>query len=211
MAQQQPWDQQNGESAKAYRAFLKYRDLDADRSVAKAYAAYRQNPRIKAADGTWQNWSAKYNWPARAQAWDQHHAKVREAAREEATRAEERKWARRRIELLELEYGSAALLLKVAAEKLERQKTLTNVSTAIEIASKLMRRACKLPVEVEENPPDNFRDLFFESSGEIAASTPATAVPEMPADVMRKPRINTAKAEPGRDGAPQQPPKPAKL
>lgn len=203
------WDRQPGETAKQHRAFLQYRDLGPDRSIAAAVA--KLPGRTKAGTKSarpWERWSAKFNWIERAQAWDRHEEKIRDAARERTIQSEERKWALRRAEVPIYEYKAATVLLTTAVNQVERKGTLTNVSAVIETASRLMRRACKMPTEIEEQPPDNFRDLFFESSGEIAASMPTTAVPEMPADVGQKPRINTGRAEAGKDESPRQPAKP---
>jgi len=60
------WERQNNESSKAYAAFCVYRDLGPERSLEKV----RQNldkPRTRKWLG---EWSVKYNWVERAQAYD---------------------------------------------------------------------------------------------------------------------------------------------
>lgn len=208
MTELKPWDRQLNENSKAHRAFIIYRNLGPDRSLDAAWALHAGKKKgDKRASRVWQEWSSKFKWTARAQSWDLHQVRLKDDAFEKAQMSEAEKWAKRRTEVMEYEYGTAALLLQVAAAKLQTEKTLTNVATACEVATRMMRRACKLPVEVEEHPPDSFRDLFFETSGELAVALSNVAVPEMPADVGRKPKINTGRVEAGKDGAPTQPPK----
>lgn len=64
-SQPEPWERQPGEPAKMYIHFTAYRDLDpAKRSLAEAA---RQ---IGLAKETLGNYSARWNWVARAKAWD---------------------------------------------------------------------------------------------------------------------------------------------
>lgn len=72
-----PWDQQADESAAAYRRFLVYRDLGPARSLSAAYQL-AQPGRKKATKGNkkqrvsgqWTSDCARYDWVARARAWD---------------------------------------------------------------------------------------------------------------------------------------------
>ena len=59
-----PWEQQPGESAKAFEAFAIYRDMSADRSVRKV--TQRLNKSLTLIG----KWSSRYNWPERARAYD---------------------------------------------------------------------------------------------------------------------------------------------
>jgi len=70
------WDRQEEESAAAYAAFCIYRDLGASRSVDSAAAASRQatgkpqaNKKNRAPD-VWFSWSSRFQWVARARAYD---------------------------------------------------------------------------------------------------------------------------------------------
>jgi hypothetical protein len=74
------WKRQKMEGRKAYEAFLRYRDLGSERTVAAAIP-----PSATAATGKargeycawWRRWSAKWHWRERAEAWDEY---LRQAA-----------------------------------------------------------------------------------------------------------------------------------
>jgi hypothetical protein len=80
-----------GESAKAYRAFDLYRDLGPRRSLDQASRAYHQRPdaqsngassrRKTRASGIIRRWAERWNWSARAMAWDQEVTRVRQTER----------------------------------------------------------------------------------------------------------------------------------
>ena len=59
-----PWEQQPGESAKAFEAFAIYRDMGVERSVRKV--TQRLNKSLPLIG----KWSSRYNWPERARAYD---------------------------------------------------------------------------------------------------------------------------------------------
>ena len=66
MSDRKPWERQPGETAKAYAAFLLYRDLPAiDRSIVAAVAKQRKNGG-KAPVRNWETWASRYNWRNRA-------------------------------------------------------------------------------------------------------------------------------------------------
>lgn len=75
-----PWERQHKEGAKAFSAFIAYRDLSATerslrRAVLRQYGEFTSS-RIR----QFQHWSAKFKWVSRALAWDQY---VDERARED--------------------------------------------------------------------------------------------------------------------------------
>lgn len=77
----QPWDCQPGETAKAYQAFVTYRDLGSDRTVQRTANELAKNYTTVHA------WSQKWSWAARAAAWDSMPGrKVVEAYEEMAAR-----------------------------------------------------------------------------------------------------------------------------
>ena len=59
-----PWEQQPGESAKAFEAFAIYRDMGVERSVRKV--TQRLNKSLTLIG----KWSSRYNWPERDRAYD---------------------------------------------------------------------------------------------------------------------------------------------
>ena len=61
------WDQQDGESAKAWAAFIVYRSMGPNRTLrAAAAAAAELSPSLN----TWKGWANRGAWRARAAAWD---------------------------------------------------------------------------------------------------------------------------------------------
>ena len=65
MSDRKPWERQPGETAKAYAAFLLYRDLPAiDRSVAAAREGHPND--TKGTLRQWKGWSMRNDWVNRA-------------------------------------------------------------------------------------------------------------------------------------------------
>ena len=65
-----PWEQQNGEGAKAFEAFCIYRDLGPSRSLAKVAK------RLGKSNTLIERWSAAYDWVNRCNAWDLEQDRV---------------------------------------------------------------------------------------------------------------------------------------
>lgn len=70
----QPWEQQPGESDKAYRAFCVYLMLGPDRSIDRAFHHSRgtTEPQHKRASRVWNEYSTQYDWVKRVSLYDQH-------------------------------------------------------------------------------------------------------------------------------------------
>lgn len=64
MAEVQPWERQDGETARAYEAFSEYRDMGAERSLAKV------GQKLGKSKAQMEKWSKKYSWVSRAEQWD---------------------------------------------------------------------------------------------------------------------------------------------
>lgn len=60
----QPWEMQEGESAKAFEAFTVYRDLGPNRSFTKAGAILNKSNQLMS------RWASAYKWQMRVMAWD---------------------------------------------------------------------------------------------------------------------------------------------
>ena len=90
MSDRNLWERQSGETAKAYAAFLLYRDLPAvDRSIVAAVAQQRQNGG-KAPVRNWETWASRYNWVNRAAEHDSDLAsRRRERVAKELDRAQD--------------------------------------------------------------------------------------------------------------------------
>ncbi len=99
-----PWDQMPDEKPKPYEAFLVYRDLGIERSVAGAYAEWRRKKALVGENApvpsTWFTWEKQFCWRERADLWDAEQAAERD--RIEANRASERT-RRKQHELDELD------------------------------------------------------------------------------------------------------------
>lgn len=68
----EPWERQPQETAKAYEAFVTYRDLGAARSAAKTAEKLGKSIRLIA------EWSSQWRWVIRVRAWDDHQHAQRE-------------------------------------------------------------------------------------------------------------------------------------
>jgi hypothetical protein len=66
-----PWEQQPGESPRAFGAFGAYRGLGPRRSLRAAAAAFYGQPSA-AKERQVDKWSRKFRWVERAGAWDRH-------------------------------------------------------------------------------------------------------------------------------------------
>ena len=94
------WDRQPGETAKAYAAFLVYRDLPAiDRSVAAAWGR-------KTGGKQWERWCTAHNWPNRAA---EHDSDLASRRRERMAKA------------LDREKDYAVRLVRLSLKKVEER------------------------------------------------------------------------------------------
>ena len=120
------WELQPGETARAFEAFRKYRDLGPSRSIAKVGKELGKN-RV-----TLEDWSSKYDWVKRAAAWD---AEVDRIARQEQLQA---------IKAMRKRHAKLASDLLTSVEKeIENLKpgtmTPNEIARITEVASKLER------------------------------------------------------------------------
>lgn len=71
MPKSNPWEKRDDESNAAYARFLIYRNLGVGRSLDLAYHSLVVSKRDKTrVSGQWQEDSSRYEWKARADAWD---------------------------------------------------------------------------------------------------------------------------------------------
>lgn len=127
---EQLWERQDGESSRAYQAFVVYRDLGPERSIDKAIAAAGK---ARGNRGHWQRWSSAFRWVDRAAAWDDEQDRIKRAAQAQAVveMAERhaliarlalqslQDWLSDRADVGKLSWSSASQLLDIAA-KIER-------------------------------------------------------------------------------------------
>lgn len=117
----EPWTRRDGESAKAFKAFGLYRDMEPSRrSIDAAYHAYTgQQGSNKRASGFFTAWTAAHDWTARAAAYDAH----RERQRLEAQGTEEIEAFRDRQ--IKLAAATTATTIRLLQRLNERLETLT--------------------------------------------------------------------------------------
>lgn len=103
-----PWKQRTRERAVAYEAFIVYRDLGSDRSLANVGKTLGKSLALCS------RWSFTWDWVGRAKAWDIHL----QSERDKAALAEARKWEERRIQAREANFDMAQRLRERASELL---------------------------------------------------------------------------------------------
>src|SRR5258708_2138121 len=84
-ATRQQWQSLPNEPPKAFAGFAYYLGLGPGRSIDKAHALYCEQHHLARPRGRprhWLGWSARFHWPARAKAYDEHLDGLRRAARE---------------------------------------------------------------------------------------------------------------------------------
>ena len=124
MARLEAWEQQEGETAKAYEAFCAYRDMGPRRAVDEAYretAEKRQKNGSEKAPRHWWEWAADNDWKRRAEAYDAHLELTARKGREEAHTAEIVAY-RERCRKAAIQTGEMALAVLMKAG--QRLKTL---------------------------------------------------------------------------------------
>ena len=72
-----PWERQPDESAKAFEAFVIYRDMGLQRGVRKVGDQLHKSLTLMS------RWSSQHNWPERAAAWDVEQDRIARAAQVE--------------------------------------------------------------------------------------------------------------------------------
>lgn len=122
----EPWERQEGETARAFEAFSVYRDMGPDRSLRKVVQQLDKNLT------TIGDWSTKYDWVKRVAAWDAEQDRI---ARQE--QLQDIKKMRKRHAAL-----ASTMLIKAATalQKLPPEEiSATEISRMVDVASKLER------------------------------------------------------------------------
>lgn len=146
------WERREAESDDAFAAFVIYRDLGRKRSVEQVRKRLATKPQgkqkkgskgatKKAIPGHLSAWSARFEWVARAAAYDDHMDAAELAARQKAREAEAAKWEARRLAQREREW-TLGEKLQQKAEQLVAQELEARASDSAKLAetgSKLAR------------------------------------------------------------------------
>lgn len=143
------WLRQPDESAQAYAAFCVYRDLGAERSLQEVVRRCNKSVSILG------RWSSRWEWVARARAYDEHQAALLEQEREQALKAKAEEWAQRKITERNREWEMAELLYQKGKDILDRPvaaraigpKGLADVAAGLEKAAKLARLAAEMETD----------------------------------------------------------------
>src|SRR5215210_5025821 len=109
------WDRLENEPERAYRAFEGFLGLPSgERTLLEAYRRHVGNPDAAKPSDTWTRWRSTFAWRERVAAYDDHLARVRREAYEEAIAEEAARQARevenargRYNELMTLSYERA--------------------------------------------------------------------------------------------------------
>lgn len=122
----EPWERQPEETTKAFEAFRVYRDLGAERSIAKAGKQLGKN-RV-----TLEGWSSKFNWVERVAAWDAEQDRIARQEQAKAIKAMRNRHA-----------GMAKAMIVKAGRALQKipdeDIKASDISRMIEVAAKLER------------------------------------------------------------------------
>ncbi len=113
------WEQQGGETAKAYAAFCVYRDMGRDRSLLKAWRLQKGYEKATSVPGSWVNWSDSNDWKRRAESYDAHLEKIARAEREDEHRRELADYRERQRKQAEQAAGIATAALGLAGQELQ--------------------------------------------------------------------------------------------
>lgn len=139
----EPWDRQPGESAKAFRAFVDYRDTPAEERSIRATAQRLVKKDYSYIPRHYKDWASMWKWVERSRLYDaEQDRRRRELAEKE------------REEMAQLHIKAARAMLTKALKGLqaipEDEMTPNDVSRMIEVASKLERLSRGEPSESTE-------------------------------------------------------------
>ena len=158
-----PFEQQEGESDKAFAAFSVYLSLGSERSLAVVSQKLQKSVTMLG------RWSSKFDWPGRLQAYGAHLAIVEREAIEAAARGKAAEWSSREQKLRETEWtmheAAIAAAKKGLAAYMEREKVYANladIARMLEIASKLGRLATGLGTDGERRKGDELPTMRVE-------------------------------------------------
>jgi hypothetical protein len=159
-AEEKPWDRRPGESAKAYRAFTLYRDMQADRtfeSVARELRCSGTNAR---------RFAKRWDWAQRVRAYDIHVDRIQLDALSRDRVEMKKRMARQGIDM---QTAAADGLSELMRKTGPRGLSASDIAKLAEVGSKLERYArgeddesygtFELRVHIDDPPPDNVEDL----------------------------------------------------
>ncbi len=181
------FEQQPGESAKAFAAFALYLSLGPERSAREVAGKLAKSEQLI------RRWAARWRWTERVGAHGAHFATVEREATEALARGKSAVWLTRKEEERDEEWALRGELIAASRKVLKRINeegkgaTLGDVARALELACKLGRLAAGMPTDKTEITGEDGGPIRVELSaalnkiyGEIVESTsvPAAQLPE---------------------------------
>ena len=144
------FEQQPGESDKAFAAFAEYLNLGPQRSTAAVAT------KLAKSDQLIRRWSARWQWTDRVSAHSAHLATVEREATEALARGKSAEWLTRQQKLRETEWEMHEKCIEAARrafesfmEKTKVYANLADIARILEVASKLGRLASGSDVNLE--------------------------------------------------------------
>src|SRR5215208_4399793 len=154
------WERLENEPDRAYRAFECFLSLPSgERTLLRAYRQHVGNPDAAKPSDTWSGWSSTFAWRERAAAYDDHLARLRRDAYEQAVSEEAARQARevekargRSNELLTLGYVRAMEWFE------EMDASQMRMSDVIQVARLHMDYLKAFPVQPESRNEDDWTE-----------------------------------------------------
>ena len=141
-----PWERQQGESEKAFAAFVIYRDLGEKRTiteVAKKLTRSRQ----------WINeWKDKWHWKERAALYDQEMQRVARKAAREIMAEEYETMIKRQI----------AISLQLQSKAMKALQTLKPEKLTPKEIREWLKMSTELERSIRQTPEDNQTDVIYQ-------------------------------------------------
>lgn len=126
--QVQPWERQDGETAKQFEAFVVYRDLGDERSLVKVAEMLSKSAQLMS------RWSSANKWVERVAAWDDEQDRILRLEQIKDIKRMRKRHADMAVSMI----TAAAKGLKKIMEKPEEMKP-NDIARLVEVASKLER------------------------------------------------------------------------
>lgn len=137
----EPWERLSGESAPAFAAFVRYRDLGPERSLAKVARELGKSTTLV------ERWSARDHWVARVEAWDVEQDRLWRA-QQLASRREVGRRQLRIANAMQAQLVTALTRLDLSA------LSPRDLGYWLEVSTKVQRQALGVGERVEHSGPD---------------------------------------------------------
>lgn len=116
-----PWERMPDETPLAWSAFTRYRDMP-KRSLLDAYRLETGRIQARILTGQWSGWYRRFEWKARATAYDEYRDRIQREAREKTHREEIEGFRSRQRRLASTATETSVVLLQKVNERLKTLK-----------------------------------------------------------------------------------------